>query len=399
MSLKGKKRTITRTLLRASRARPSEIHDPDNFGCSPAIKATVARPLAWKKRTATYEHWLWPLFPRETWKPDARPATPRTWSSLSNDVGWTLSEGKDLYRQRGCALPSLRRLRQEPEDLLSIAQQIKQLDQEKKDNVKQASDLMKQADKARANEEANHLNERAVALKVTNSKLDLRIVQLDRSTKSLLEDMKKVGPNLKDIRLKLNKTWIPVWLRKPSDFRPTTKMPNFRLNEDQIKAISAYLWQSALTDSLPKHKPETPRTARSCSKRAAAWLPLHRRRRPECRAERLPQTSRASERKTITTISCAGSTTRASARVPIAPTRRRTSVPKDYKKKGLPYVFDLDQQPLPQRRPRTAIQNMTVMPRLRLSPQDAGDVASYLITLQRRALRRIPQRRSWTIPI
>jgi len=32
-------------------------------------------------------------------------------------------------------------------------------------------------------------------------------------------------------------------------------MPNFRLNDDQIKAISAYIWQSALSDSLPKHKP------------------------------------------------------------------------------------------------------------------------------------------------
>src|SRR5437773_4346882 len=45
-----------------------------------------------------------------------------------------------------------------------------------------------------------------------------------------------------------------LWLKKPSDFRATTKMPNFRLNDDQIKAISAFIWQSALTDSLPKHK-------------------------------------------------------------------------------------------------------------------------------------------------
>src|SRR5256714_11134492 len=112
---------------------------------------------------------------------------------------------------------------------------------------------MKQADTAESNEEANRLNDRSVALKVTNSKLDLRIVQLDRSTKSLLEDVKKVGPNLKDIRLKLNKNWIPVWLKKPSAFRPTTKMPDFRLNDGQIQAISAYIWQSALTDSVPKH--------------------------------------------------------------------------------------------------------------------------------------------------
>src|SRR5260370_20765956 len=114
---------------------------------------------------------------------------------------------------------------------------------------------MKQAAAAQSNDEANRLNYRVVALKVTNSKLDLRIVQLDRTNKSLLQDMKKVGPNLKDIRLKLNKNWVPVWLNKPSAFRPITKMPDFRFNENQIKSISAYLWQSALTDPLPKHNP------------------------------------------------------------------------------------------------------------------------------------------------
>src|SRR5579885_3730702 len=75
------------------------------------------------------------------------------------------------------------------------------------------------------------------------------------SSHSLMQDTKKIGPNLKDIRLKLNKNWIPVWLKKPTDFRPTTKMPNFRLSDHQIQAISAYLWQSALTDPLPKQKP------------------------------------------------------------------------------------------------------------------------------------------------
>ena len=70
-----------------------------------------------------------------------------------------------------------------------------------------------------------------------------------------MQDMKKVGPNLKDARLKLNKNWIPVWLKKPSDFRPGTKMPNFRLTDAQIQAISAYLWQSGSSDSLPHQKP------------------------------------------------------------------------------------------------------------------------------------------------
>jgi cytochrome c551/c552 len=101
---------------------------------------------------------------------------------VSGDVGWTLSEGKDLFRQRGCVgCHRFEGYDKEPEDLNSMAQQIKQMEGEKKENLKQAAYLMKQADNAQSNEEANHLNDRAVALRVSNSKLDLRIVQLDRS--------------------------------------------------------------------------------------------------------------------------------------------------------------------------------------------------------------------------
>ncbi len=114
---------------------------------------------------------------------------------------------------------------------------------------------MKQADSASSNDEANRLNQRAVALRVANSKIDGSIQQLDFQTHNLMQDVKKIGPNLKDVRLKLNPNWIPVWLKKPTDFRPTTKMPNFRLTDHQIQTISAYLWQSGFTDALPKQKP------------------------------------------------------------------------------------------------------------------------------------------------
>src|SRR4030088_1978454 len=125
----------------------------------------------------------------------------------------------------------------------------------RKDNVKQTAYLMKQADSAESNDEANRLNDKAVALRVENSKLDGRLQQLDFQAHSLMQDMKKVGPNLKDVRLKLNKNWIPVWLKKPTDFRPTTKMPNFSLTDHQIQAISAYIWQSGFTDAPSKQKP------------------------------------------------------------------------------------------------------------------------------------------------
>jgi cytochrome c551/c552 len=384
MSLKGKKPD---EYAHAFTSHPEtdllKTHDPDKFGCSPCHQGNGRATTSVEKAHGTYEHWLWPLFARGNMEAGCQTCHAADMVLVSNDVGWTLSEGKDLFRQRGCVgCHRYEGYDKEPEDLLSVAQQIKQLDQEKTDNVKQANDLMKQADKAESNEEANHLNDRAVALKVTNSKLDLRIVQLDRSTKSLLEDLKKVGPNLKDIRLKLNKTWIPVWLRKPSDFRPTTKMPNFRLNDDQIKAISAYIWQSALTDSLPKHKPGNAAHGKELFE-TRGCLACHS-------IGEGDQTQGGTFAANLTRVGEKDNydylvrwvhNPRERTR-PYCPLEKKDIGPEDYKKKGLPYVFDLDHSRCPNDGHELQVQNMTVMPRLRLSPQDAEDVASYLITLK-----------------
>jgi cytochrome c2 len=384
MSLKGKKPDEYAHAF-TSHPEPDllKIHDPDKFGCSPCHQGNGRATTSVEKAHGTYEHWLWPLFQKGNMEAGCQTCHAADMVLVSNDVGWTLTEGKDLFRQRGCVgCHRYEGYDKEPEDLLSVAQQIKQLDQEKRDNFKQAGDLMKQADKAESNEEANRMNDRAVALKVTNSKLDLRIVQLDRSTKSLLEDMKKVGPNLKDIRLKLNKTWIPVWLRKPSDFRPTTKMPNFRLNEDQIKAISAYIWQSALTDSLPKHKPGNTTHGKELFE-TRGCLACH----SVGEGDQMQggtfaaNLTRVGEKDNYDYLVRWVHNPRERTR-PYCPLEKKDIGPEDYKKKGLPYVFDLDHSRCPNDGHELQVQNMTVMPRLRLSPQDAEDVASYLITLQ-----------------
>jgi len=56
--------------------------------------------------------------------------------------------------------------------------------------------------------------------------------------------------------MKIHKEWIPYWLKHTHEFRPTTKMPQFRLQDDEIQAIAAYLWQSAITGpALAKQTP------------------------------------------------------------------------------------------------------------------------------------------------
>ena len=385
MALKGKKPD---EYARAFTSHPEpdllKIHDPEKFGCSPCHQGNGRATTSVEKAHGNYEHWLWPLFSPGNYESGCQICHSADMVVVTNDVGWVVSEGKDLFRQRGCVgCHRFEGYDKEPEDLISVAQQIKQLDQEKKDNLKQAGDLMKQADKAESNDEANRLNDRAVALKVTNSKLDLRIVQLDRSTKSLLQDVKKVGPNLKDIRLKLNKNWIPVWLKKPSDFRATTKMPNFRLSDEQIKSISAFIWQSALTDSLPKHKPGNAAHGKELFE-TRGCLACH----SIGEGDQLQggtfaaNLTRVGEKANYDYLVRWVHNARERTR-PYCPLEKKDIGPEDYKKRGLPYIFDLDHSRCPNDGHELQVQNMTVMPSLRLSPQDAEDVASYLITLKK----------------
>jgi mono/diheme cytochrome c family protein len=385
MSAKGKKPDDF-ALAFTSHPEPDllKIHDPDKFACTPCHQGNGRATTSVEKAHGTYEHWLWPIFRKGNLEAGCQVCHAADMVVVSNDVGWTVSEGKDLFRQRGCVgCHRYEGYDKEPEDLLAVAQQIKQIDQEKKDNYKQTGDLMKQADKAESNDEANRLNDRAVALKVTNSKLDLRIVQLDRSTMSLLQDMKKVGPNLKDIRLKLNKNWIPVWLKKPSDFRATTKMPNFRLNDEQIKSISAYIWQSALTDPLPRHKPGNAAHGKELFE-TRGCLACH----SIGEGDQVQggtfaaNLTRVGEKDSYDYLVRWVHNARERTR-PYCPLEKKDIGPEDYKKKGLPYVFDLEHSRCPNDGHELQVQNMTVMPSLRLSPQDAEDVASYLLTLKK----------------
>jgi cytochrome c551/c552 len=385
MSLKGKKPD---EYARAFTSHPEpellKTHDPEKFACSPCHQGNGRATTSIEKAHGNYEHWLWPLFPKQNVEAGCQTCHAADMVVVTNDVGWTVSEGKDLFRQRGCVgCHRYEGYDKEPEDLLSVAQQIKQAETEKKENLKQAAYLMKQADAAESNDEANRLNDRAVALKVTNSKLDLRIVQLDRTTKSLLQDMKKVGPNLKDVRLKLNKDWIPVWLKKPSDFRATTKMPNFRLNDDQVKAISAFLWQSALTDPLPKHKPGNAAHGKELFEMRGCLACHSFREGDQIEGGTFAANlTRVGEKDNYDYLVRWVHNARERTR-PYCPLEKKDIGPEDYAKKGLPYVFDLEHSKCPNDGHELQVQNMTVMPSLRLSAEDAQDVASYLVTLKK----------------
>ncbi len=383
MTLKGEKKPDEYAQAFVSHTEPEllRIHDPDKFGCSPCHQGNGRATTSVEKAHGNYEHWLWPLYPKENSEAGCQSCHAADMVLASGDVQWqTINNGKDLFRQRGCmGCHRYEGYDKEPEDLNSIGQQIKQIETQKRDNVKQTAYLMKQADAAESNDEANQLNDKAVALRVANSKLDGRLQQLDFQSHSLMQDQKKVGPNLKDVRLKLNKNWIPVWLKKPSDFRPTTKMPNFRLTDHQIQAISAYIWQSGFTDQLPKHKPGNAAHGQELFE-SRGCLACHSigegdQMQGGTFAANLTRVGeKANYDYLVRWIHNARERTR-----PYCPYEKKDIGPEDYAKKGIPYQFDLDHSKCPNDGHELQVQNMTVMPSLRLSPEDAEDIATYLL--------------------
>jgi cytochrome c551/c552 len=384
MEAKGEKKPDEYARAFASHPEPEilQIHDPEKFGCSPCHQGNGRATTSIEKAHGNYEHWLWPLYPKENSQAGCQSCHSADMVLVSGDVQFqTINNGKDLFRQKGCnGCHRYEGYDKEPEDLNSVGQQIKQIETQKKTNLKQTAYLMKQADAAESNEEANKFNLQAVDLKVANSKLDGRLQQLDFQSHSLMQDMKKIGPNLKDVRLKLNKNWIPVWLKKPTDFRPTTKMPNFRLSDHQIQTISAFIWQSGFTDALPKHKPGNAAHGKELFE-TRGCLACHsigegNQVQGGTFAANLTRVGeKANYDYLVRWIHNARQRTR-----PYCPYEKKDIGPEDYAKKGLPYQFDLEHSKCPNDGHELQVQNMTVMPSLRLAPEDAEDIATYLMS-------------------
>ncbi|MBI2677393.1 MAG: cytochrome c [Candidatus Koribacter versatilis] len=364
------------------------LHDPEKFGCAPCHGGNGRATSSVEKAHGNYEHWLYPLWKKENVDAGCQTchAADRVLAAPGGpELGKTIDLGKDMFRNRGCnGCHRYEGYDKEPEDVVFFRQQMKQLESQQKDNLHQAAILTKKGDTAGDNTEANAYYQQAENLRVENSVLAGKIEQFDLQMRSALHDMKKIGPNLKDIRAKLNKNWIPVWLKKPTDFRPGTKMPNFRLDDQDIKAISAYLWQSALTDSVPKAKSGDAGHGKELLE-TRGCLACHSI--GEGSGEQggtfAANLSRLGEKANLDYIARWVHNPRLRLR-PYCPYEKKDLGPEDYAKKGLPYVFDEDHSICPNDGHQLQYQQMTVMPILRLSESDAADVATFLMSQKKK---------------
>src|SRR5947207_7190418 len=95
MAVKGKKPDeYARPFTSQPEPELLKVHDPDKFGCSPCHQGNGRATTSVEKAHGTYEHWLWPLFPRGNVEAGCQTCHAADMVLVTNEVGWTLSDGK-----------------------------------------------------------------------------------------------------------------------------------------------------------------------------------------------------------------------------------------------------------------------------------------------------------------
>ncbi|HLL73993.1 MAG TPA: c-type cytochrome [Pyrinomonadaceae bacterium] len=387
-------------LARAFVSHPTKelltIHTPEKFGCSSCHWGNGRATTSVEKGHGRHRFWIHSMFRRENVEAGCQQCHSQ---DRVLDFAPQLTKGKDLFQERGCVgCHRYEGFDRETDGLANARQQIKQLEEQVSANerdAKQSIEVAGQDDTAE--EKAQELLARATDLRVRNSQIEARIEQLNTQARYLMQDQKKVGPNLKDVRLKLVRDWIPVWLKDPQGFRPGTKMPTFwYLNPDhklgiveknkeradyERNAISAYLWQASFEGQVPKRDAGDGGRGKELFETIGCMACHSIGEGKGMGGHFAANLQRIGEKANFDYIVRWIYNPR-ERWAPYCPKEKRDLTREDYEKNGKPFRFDTHGgSKCPNDGAELQVQNMTVMPNFRLSEQDARDIATYLFSL------------------
>ncbi len=236
-----------------SHPRPEllRVHDPEAFGCSSCHNGNGRATRNVTKGHGRHKFWLWPLYYPENVEAGCHQCHAR---EIVTPGGETLTLGRELYMNKGCwGCHRFEGYDAESEELTNVRQEMRNLLATRDANAKEMRVSLELGDTAADGAAAQRYYARAEELRLTNTRVDAEIHNLRMDEENLAKEVKKFGPSLKEIKLKDVKEWIPAWIRNPHEFRPGSKMPVFRLLEEEVQQISAYLWQNALDGNLVQH--------------------------------------------------------------------------------------------------------------------------------------------------
>jgi cytochrome c551/c552 len=356
-----------------------KIHDPEKFGCTPCHGGNGVALSSVQKAHGYNKYWLWPMHYPENIEAGCQQCHVK---EIVTEQADTLNAGRETFRVRGCmGCHRYEGFDREGDEISSVNQQIHQDEQQKAEWQREAGFAEQAANNPKTtNAEAQKLYAHANDLKVRESGIDAQIEQLDMRSQSLVREVKKVGPSLKEVRMKLRKEWIPVWLEDPHVWREGTKMPSFRLDKEERQAIAAFIWQSGVPGDLPSQKPGDPEKGREAFE-TRGCMACHsmgeggQKQGGTFAANLSREGEKANYDYLIRWVHNPRQRT-----APYCPYEKKDLTAADYQKHGLPFVFDLGHDKCPNDGHELQVQQMTPMPNLRLTEDEARDIASYLMT-------------------
>lgn len=358
------------------------LHDPSRFGCTPCHNGNGLATSTTTKAHGAYKHWLWPLFAKENSEAGCLQCH---FGDRVLEHAPVLTRGRDLFELKGCiGCHRYEGFDRDADALALVRKEIQSLENRRKEARLEIDREIQRGDQADSNEAAQKHYAAAENLRVTASNFEARIVEFERKSKYLMQDQKKIGPNLKDVRLKLRKEWIPVWLEDPQAFRPGTKMPSFRLDDGEVRALSAFIWQAGLEGPAPQAQPRGDPARGKELFETRGCLGCHSIGEGDglMGGEFAGNLFRLGEKAGYDYIVRWVHDPRTRTR-PYCPHEKRDLGPEDYARHNRPFVFDLDNSTCPNDGHELQVQNMTVMPSLRLTIGEARDIATYLTSLRR----------------
>jgi cytochrome c1 len=355
-----------------------KIHDPEKFGCTPCHGGNGVALTSVEKAHGYNEHWLWPLHAKENLEAGCQQCHTQ---EIVTEMAPTLDAGREIFRLRGCmACHRYEGFDRDPDELSAVNQDIRQLTQQKAEWTREAGFSVEKGDRTRNNDEAQRLYQHANDLKVRVSGIDAKIEQDDDRARSLVREIKKVGPSLKEVRMKMHKEWLPVWIKNPHLWRPGTKMPTFRLDDGEVKAIAAFIWQSGVTGDLPHQPAGDPEKGKEAFETRGCMACHSMGEDSEKQGGTFAANlSRVGEKDNYDYLVRWVHNPRQRT-LPYCPFEKKDITAEDYKRAGQPFVFDTEHSKCPNDGHELLVMQMTPMPSLRLTEAEARDIASYLET-------------------
>lgn len=233
------------------------IHDPERFGCVLCHNGNGASTTNVASAHGENRDWPWPLLARGYTEAGCVQCHP---NDRVLDHAPVLETGREVYQRRGCAACHRHReFDQDSDEAAAVATNIRNLEKQQIVETEAIGHEGRLGDNASSNDEARRHYTRSENLRISVSARSGLIAQLRDRIQDFRQNRKGGGPPLKDVRLKLRKEWIAVWLKDPQAFRPGTRMPDFRLSTEEARALAAFLWQSGIQEPesapVPKGDP------------------------------------------------------------------------------------------------------------------------------------------------